>query len=1159
MISRFFIDRPIFASVISIIVTLAGGIAAFMLPVAQYPEITPPTVQVSCQYPGANSQVIADTVAAPIEQQVNGVEDMLYMQSNSGNDGSYVLTVTFALGTDLDKAMVAVQNRVSLAIPQLPDVVQAVGINVKKKSTNMLLAINLISPNEQYDTLYMSNYATINIRDELLRLDGVGDIQFLGERDYSMRVWLNPDEMAARSITANEVVAAIRAQNAQFVSGQVGMPPATGQTSFQWTISALGRLTTPEEFSNIAIKTLMEPDDVAPRQVLLKDVARIELAAQDYSQSCTLDGKPSVAMGVYQRPGANAIQAGQDVRAKIAELAEKFPAGLEYKIVFDTTPFIAESIRQVFSGLRDAIILVSLVVLLFLQNWRAAVIPLVAVPVAIVGTFAVMIAIGFSINTLTLFGLVLAIGIVVDDAIVVVENVQRLIDEGNPPKQAARLAMDEVTGPVVAVALVLSAVFIPCAFISGITGEFFRQFAVTVSVSMFFSAINSLTLSPALAAILLKPREAKPDILTRIIDFCLSWLFRGFNKVFTASTNFYLRCIRGMIRVTIVVLAIYAGLLYATYWTFDNAPQGFIPLQDKGWLLVNVELPDSASVQRTAEVMQEVSKIALKTPGVAHTLSISGNSILISATASNYGSMFIILDPFEDRKTFDLNGLVIFLHLRKLYPELVSDAEISVFPPPPVNGLGATGGFNLMVEDRANQGPDALQKQADYLVKTGTDNPKLAGVMTLYRPHTPQVRVDVDRSKARSMGVLVQDVTDALETFLGSAFINNFNEFGRTWQVNAQAEADYRNRVQDVGRLHVRNLSGQMVPLNSLVSVHDDTGPAIVTRYNMYLAAAINGRTQLGISSGEAITAMQDAVNDEGPGAMAFEWTALSYMQILAGNTAVYVFGLAVVFVFLVLAGLYESWSLPLVIIMAVPLGLLFSVGAVWAVPFMDVGIFTQIGIVVLVGLASKNAILIVEFAEQRMREGRTLREATLDSCNLRLRPIMMTSFAFIFGVVPLIIEGGAGAEMRRALGVAVFSGMIGVTIFGSFLTPVFYYLIRGISLSERRPPLAVRLLAALCFCLTLGGILGLLLWRATALDLRWSMFAGVAVSLLAGGLVEGMRRRRARAQENDKPEETKSAEVNEAEKTAKSDAQPEAKPDQDTPDHYPPDDHPAT
>ncbi len=1116
MISRFFIDRPIFASVISIIVTLAGGIAVFSLPIAQYPEITPPTVQVSCAYPGANAEVIAGTVAAPIEQQVNGVEDMLYMQSNSGNDGSYVLTVTFALGTDLDTAMVAVQNRVSLAVPQLPEIVQALGIDVKKRSTNMLLAINLISPDGQYNTDYMSNYATINIKDELSRLDGVGDIQFLGERDYSMRIWLNPDQMASRSIAATDVINAVKAQNAQVVAGQVGMPPAGNQVGFQWTISALGRLSTPEEFENIAIKTEVAAGDTAPRRVLLKDVARVELAAQSYSQSCTLDNKPSVAMGIYQSPGANAIQAGQNVLNKIAELAERFPADLQYKIVFDTTPFIAESIRQVFGGLRDAIILVSLVVLLFLQNWRAALIPLIAVPVAIIGTFAAMIAIGFSINTLSLFGLVLAIGIVVDDAIVVVENVQRLIDEGHPPKAAARMAMDEVTGPVVAVALVLSAVFVPCAFISGITGEFFRQFAVTVSVSMLLSAINSLTLSPALAAILLKPRDAQPDLLTRLVDFALSWLFRIFNRAFAASTNFYLNCIRGMVRASLLVLLLYGGLLYLTYWTFTNAPQGFIPLQDKGWLLVNVELPDSASVQRTQEVMEQVADIAHKTPGVAHTLSVSGLSILVNASASNYGSMFIILDPFEDRKSFDLNGLVIFLHLRKLYPELIQSADVSVFPPPPVNGLGATGGFNLMVEDRANQGPDLLQQQTNHLVAEANANPKLAGVMTLYRPHTPEVRIDIDRAKARSMGVLIDDVSQTLQIFLGSVFVNNFNEFGRSWQVNAQADAEYRSRVQDVGRLQVRNNRGQMVPLSSVVSVRDTTGPAIVTRYNMYPAAPINGRTQMGVSSGEAITIMTDAVANAGAGAMKTEWTALSYMQIAAGNTAVYVFALAVVFVFLVLAGLYESWSLPLVIIMAVPVGLLFSVAAVWAVPFMDVGIFTQIGVVVLVGLACKNAILIVEFAEQRMREGRNLHEATMDACHLRLRPIVMTSCAFIFGVVPLIIEGGAGAEMRRSLGIAVFSGMIGVTIVGSFLTPVFYYMIRGIATrgeaQRAQPPLrATHLIATACFSLAAGTGLGLLLCRVTNLPTLWVMVGSISVGLAAGALVEGMRQIRGR------------------------------------------------
>lgn len=784
MISKFFIDRPIFATVISIVITLAGAIAVFSLPVAQYPEITPPTVQVACQYPGANANVIADTVAAPIEQQVNGVEDMLYMQSQSANDGSYVLTITFALGTDLDESMVAVQNRVALAIPQLPEVVQALGVDVKKKSTNMLLAINFVSPDGRYDDLYMSNYATINVKDELARLDGVGDVQFLGERDYSMRVWLNPDELAIREITTAEVITAIQQQNLQVVAGQIGQPP-NADVAFQFTTSALGRLKTLEQFGDIIVKVIAPPTSApgsgkaAPRIVYLRDVARVELAADSYANTCELDGKPSVGMGIYQRPGANAIEAGQSIRRKMEELKTRFPDGLDYRIVFDTTPFISESIHQVVGGLRDAVILVSLVVLLFLQNWRAAVIPLLAVPVAIVGTFAALIVIGFSINTLSLFGLVLAIGIVVDDAIVVVENVQRLLDEGHPPKEAARMAMDEVTGPVVAVALVLAAVFVPCAFITGITGEFFRQFAVTVTVSMVISAINSLTFSPAMAALLLKPRDATPDILTRFLNVAFGWAFRLFNRGLIAGTQGYIRAVRGMIRVSLLVLVGYFGLLYGTYWTFTNAPQGFIPLQDKSWLLVNVELPDSASAERTEEVMSQVAEIAAKTPGVAHTITVSEQSFLIGATSSNYGSMFIILEPFEKRRSFDLNGLVIFLHLRKLYPQLVRDAEVSVFPPPPVNGLGATGGFNLMVEDRSNRGADKLEKQTAELVKMGADNPKLAGVMTLYRPDTPEVMVDIDRSKVRAMGVPLEEVSQALEVFLGSVFVNNFNQFGR--------------------------------------------------------------------------------------------------------------------------------------------------------------------------------------------------------------------------------------------------------------------------------------------------------------------------------------------------------------------------------------------
>jgi multidrug efflux pump len=1110
MISRFFIDRPIFASVISILITLAGGIAVFSLPISQYPEITPPTVQVACQYPGAGAGVIADTVAAPIEQQVNGVEDMLYMQSQSGNDGSYVLTVTFELGTDLDAAMVAVQNRVSLAMSQLPNVVQTLGVSVTKKSTNMLLAVNLVSPNRQYDNIYMSNYATIHLQDELARLDGVGDILYLGERNYSMRIWLDPNELATRSIPASDVVNAIRSQNLQVAGGQVAQPPGGGPLLFQLTTSALGRLATPEEFGEIVIKAEVDSSSsTAPRLVRLRDVARVELAAQSYSQTCMLDELPSVGMGIYQRPGANAIEAGKSIRRKMEELSQRFPPGLEYQIVFDTTPFIAESIRQVFHGLRDAIILVGIVVLLFLQNWRAALIPLVAVPVAIVGTFALMLAVGFSINTLSLFGLVLAIGIVVDDAIVVVENVQRLLDDGHSPKEAARLAMDEVTGPVVAVALVLAAVFVPCAFITGITGEFFRQFAVTIAVSMSISALNSLTLSPALAALLLRPRDAPRDPLTRLLDLLLGWLFRLFERAFGACTRFYLRVVRGMLRVSLLVLAAYGGLLYLTYWSFVHAPEGFIPLQDKGWLLVNVELPDSASEQRTEKVMRRVAQIARDTPGVAHTITVSGQSFLIGASASNYGSMFIILEPFEDRRSFDLNGLVMFLHLRKRYPELITNADVSVFPPPPVNGLGATGGFNLVIEDRANRGPDALQQQANRLVEIGKANPNLAGVMTLYRAHTPQVFVDINRAKVRSMGVSLTDVSQTLQIFLGSQFVNNFNRFGRSWQVNVQADRDYRNQVSDIGRLQVRNQNGQMVPVSAAVDVRDSTGPAIVTRYNMYLAAPVNGRTQLGVSSGEAITVMDQAVANEGPGAMKTEWSALSYMQIRAGDTAVYVFGLAVVFVFLVLAALYESWSLPLAVILVAPLGLLFSVAGVAAFPYMNVGIFTQIGFVVLVGLASKNAILIVGFAEQEQQQGKPLIDATMDACRLRIRPIIMTSLAFIFGVVPLIISGGAGAEMRRSLGVAVFCGMVGVTLFGIFLTPAFYYMIRRLVSPPSGKHNWLHTIATLAISAALGVVLGLLLWRSTALDLLWAEVIGGGLALLAGAVAWGWRKRR--------------------------------------------------
>ena len=1043
MISRFFIDRPIFATVLSLAITLAGGLALLSLPIAQYPPITPPTVQVSCTYPGANAQVVADTVAAPIEQQVNGVENMLYMSSQSSNDGSYTLTITFDLDTDLNTALVLVQNRVSLALPQLPSVLQKQGVTVRKKSPNILLVVNLISPDGRYNDIYLSNYATIYIKDELARLPGVGDIGYLGERDYSIRVWLDPDRMAAHNLAASDVVQAIGAQNSPMIAGQVGQPPALDGQQSQYPLSALGCLTAPEEFGNIIVKAeLSSHTSPAPRLVRLHDVADTELGAQSYTQSCTMDGQPSVALAVYQLPDANALATADRVKAKMEELKSHFPEGLVYKIVYDTTPFIKESVRDVIKTLRDAVILVAIVVLVFLQNWRSALIPLVAVPVAIVGTFTAMAALGFSLNNISLFGLVLAIGIVVDDAIVVVENVERWLAEGLRPREAARRAMDEVTGPVVAVALVLCAVFVPCAFISGITGQFFRQFALTIAVSTVISAFNSLTLSPALAALLLRPHGARKDPLTWLVDLVLGWFFSLFNGAFTLATSAYAWSVGRLLHVSAVVMLIYAGLLGLTYWSFQKAPTGFIPLQDKGWLLVNVQLPDAASLERTREVMQQIETMARGSEGVDHTITISGQSILLGVNGPNYGSMFVILKPFEERRGPGLGGFEIFFKLRQKYAAKVADAVVTVFPAPPVDGLGMAGGFKLIVEDRASLGARPLQQQTDALVAKARSEPGLASLFTLYRADTPQLFADINRTKVKSLDLPFEDVSNTLQIYLGSLYVNNFNEFGRTWQVVVQAGPRYRSREVNIGRLQVRNLHGQMVPLGTVVDVRNLSGPAMVTRYNMYPAAPVNGSTAPGTSTGEAIATMDRLADQVLPRTSRTEWTELTYMQIAAGNTALYVFALAVVLVFLVLAALYESWTLPLAVILVVPMCLLCSIAAILAIPVMDVNIFTQIGFVVLVGLASKNAILIVEFAKAKREEGRPVFEAVVEACRLRLRPILMTSFAFILGVVPLITARGAGSEMRKTLGVAVFAGMLGVTIFGIFLTPVFFLVI---------------------------------------------------------------------------------------------------------------------
>jgi multidrug efflux pump len=1052
MFSRFFIDRPILASVPSIIITLAGLAAVFTLPVAQYPEITPPTVRVSCYYPGASADVVADTVAAPIEQQVNGVEDMLYMSSQCSNDGSYSLSVTFKVGTDLNMAQVLVQNRVALAMPTLPDVVKQVGVTTKKRSPDLMMIVNLISPDGRYDQLYLSNYALIQIQDELARLDGVGEAIIFGQRDYSMRVWLDPARMASRSMTAGDVVRALREQNVQVAAGRVGQEPAAPGVDFQYTMTTLGRLTEPEQFAEIIVKTGQQGQITR-----LRDVGRVELGAKNQDVSSYLDGMPSAGIGVFQLPGSNALATADRVKAKMEELKERFPEGVDYRICYDTTPYIRESIHEVFKTLRDAVLLVALVVLVFLQNWRSAVIPLIAVPVAIVGTFGAMAVMGFSLNTLSLFGLVLAIGIVVDDAIVVVEATEHHIEQGMMPRAAAHQAMAEVSAPVIAIGLVLSSVFLPCVFITGITGRFFRQFALTIAVSTILSAFNSLTLSPALCALLLRQRHEHRDPLSWLLHLLLGWFFKLFNKGFSLSVGGYLWAVGKLLRVSVMVLLVYGGLLYLTVWSFGRMPKGFIPNQDQGYLFVVLQLPDSSSLERTDQAMAHVDEIVRHTPGVAHAIRICGMSFVLGANASHLGTMFVVLDPFEERRSPELQADAIAATLRaRLYQE-VEEAKVAVFGAPPVRGLGSTGGFKIMVEDRGNDGPTVLQEQTDDLVREGNQRPGLVGLFSVFSANTPQLYVDIDRTKCKTLGLALSDVFDTLQIDLGGLYVNDFNQFGRTFQVNVQADVPFRMQPEDFRRLQVRNRHGDMVPLGTVATVDDRGGPFVINRYNMYPAAAISGAGLPGTSSGDVIAAVRRLAGERLPASMAFEWTELMYLQLLAGSTTIFVFGGAVMLVFLVLAGQYESWSLPLAVIFVVPMCILCSVAGV-ALAGMDINIFTQIGFVVLVGLASKNAILIVEFAKAKRESGMPRSEATLAACRLRLRPIMMTSFAFILGVVPLVISTGAGAEMRQTLGTAVFSGMLGVTLFGIFLTPVFYYVIQwfGDRRLERRAAASV-------------------------------------------------------------------------------------------------------
>jgi multidrug efflux pump len=1143
--SRFFIDRPIFAAVLSIVIVIVGIVSLVKLPIAQYPEVAPPTVQVTANYPGANALDVAENVATPIEQEINGVENMIYMLSKCTNDGQMLLDVTFKPGTDLNMAQVLVQNRVSIAEAKLPEEVKRQGVTTKKKSPSILLCINLISDkvkDEQtgaeryrYDQLYLSNFATLNVKDVIARLTGVGDVTFLGPRDYSMRIWLDPDRTASLGLTPGEVVQKLREQNRQVSSGRIGQPPIPAGQDFQYPLNTPARLVHERDFGEVILKTgsgaLVKLKDVVSLKTVFHDgkteqVPNIELGAKNYDVNSYLDGEPSVTLAVYQLPGSNAIDTAESIKESMRKLSETvFPKGVEYRIVYDTTVFIEESITAVYHTLIEAIVLVFIVVLVFLQNWRATIIPMIAVPVSLVGTFAIMAAMGFSLNNLSLFGLVLAIGIVVDDAIVVVENVERYLAMGFSPLEASRKAMDEVAGPVVGIALVLCAVFVPTAFLAGISGQFFKQFALTIAVSTLISAFNSLTLSPALCAIMLKGHghghegdgqhaghaqaEALPRLgivlifglaayvflaphvapllgidvghghgassahpvsagklwafragvfavgavagwfATKLVNAAFARFFQGFNWTFERTINGYGRSVSLLLKLSVIVLLVYVGLLAGTVGMFQVVPGGFIPEQDKGYLVVNAQLPDGASLERTEEVIKQMTDIALHNEefkeAIDHAISVPGYSILTGTNISNVGGMFVILKPFEERKGKpDLAARAVQNKLIKTYREKILTAQTAVFGAPPIDGLGSTGGFKLYVQDRTSIGPRFLEGSVMSLIRAGSAQPGLAGLFSSFSANQPQIITRVDKDMAVSRDVALGELYDTLGVYFGSAYVNDFTRFGRNWQVIVQADPQFRRQIGNLANLKVRNKHGNMVSLEAFINEEPTTGPAIVNRFNTFPAAEINGGTSPGTSSGDAIRIMNALAKRELPSSASIEWTELSFQEIEAAKDPLspFIFPLSVLFVFLVLAAQYESWSMPFAIILIVPMCVLSAMVGIW-LNRMDNNIFTQIGLVVLVGLAAKNAILIVEFAKQLQDQGKKRVDAAVEASKLRLRPILMTSFAFILGVVPLVLATGAGAEMRVALGITVFSGMLGVTVFGIFLTPVFYVVIR--------------------------------------------------------------------------------------------------------------------
>ncbi|MEJ2716752.1 MAG: multidrug efflux RND transporter permease subunit [Deltaproteobacteria bacterium] len=1041
---HFFIERPIFATVVGLVIVLLGILSYVGLPVAQYPDVVPPTVVVTTSYPGASADVVAKTVATPLEEQINGVENMLYMESISTANGNLTLTVTFALGTDLDLAQIHVQNRVAIAEPLLPADVRRIGVTTSKRSPDLLLVLHLVSPDNTFDQLYISNYAYLHVRDVLSRLDGVGEVILFGAREYSMRIWLDVDYLNELNMTAGDVVSAVRAQNVQVAAGTLGQPPLRKTVPFQWTVSTLGRLTTPEQFANIVVKTESEG-----RIVRLGEVARVELGALDYSMNSYLDEQNAAAIGIFQRPGSNAIATTARVMKTMQKLSKSFPPGLEYRAVYNPTVYVEQSLRAVIETLLIAWLLVVLVIFLFLQTWRATIIPVVAIPVSLIGTLALMKALGFSLNMLSLFGLVLAIGIVVDDAIVVVENVERNIEEGLPPKEATHRALDEVASALVSIGLVLVAVFVPTAFLGGISGQFYRQFALTVAGSMSISVAVSLILSPAMCALFLKPRTAKGQRASRVYGMTLGLFFRGFNRLYESSRVRYGRAVSRLVRIAGVALAVYVGLIGLTIWAFQRVPSGFIPTQDQGYLIVSIQLPGGASLMRTDAVTRRAAKIVLSTPGVKHSVALAGLQGTTRTESSNAATVFAPLENATKRAKEGLLMPTVLADLRKRL-SVIEGARVVVIPPPPVRGIGTAGGFALRVEDRSDAGPRALLGATRKLLYEANEAPGLVQVFTTFQIDNPEIYVNIDRTQVKMLQVPLPNVFEALQVYLGSLYINDFNFLGRTWRVLAQAQSRFRKKPGDIRRLKTRSSTGAIVPVVSVAIIVQTTAPDRVMHYNLYPSSDVQGDTLPGYSSGQSISTMERLLKETLPEGMGFEWTGLAYQEKLAGNVAIYIFSLSVLFVFLALAAQYESWLLPLAIILIVPLCVLFALAGI-ALRGIENDILTQIGFIVLVGLATKNAILIVEFAKQQEDRGLNRFDAVVEACRLRLRPIVMTAFAFIFGTIPLLIAVGPGYEMRRAVGTAVFSGMLGVTLFGLFLTPVFYVVLRKLGMMLRK------------------------------------------------------------------------------------------------------------